>query len=76
MIDKTHALSVTRQAALLNLSRSNVYYLPKSVLESDLALMRRMDELHLEYPFAGSRMLRDIRAVGSTTSLWNGCGAA
>lgn len=60
MIDKTHALPVTRQAALLDLSRSNVYYLPKSVAQSDLALMRRMDELHLAYPFAGSRMLRDM----------------
>ena len=60
MIDKTHALPVTRQAALLDLSRSNVYYLPRSVAQSDLALMRRMDELHLAYPFAGSRMLRDM----------------
>lgn len=60
MIDKAHALSVTRQAELLDLSRSNVYYLPKAVPPSDLALMRRMDELHLDYPFAGARMLRDM----------------
>jgi putative transposase len=66
MIDKTHALSVTRQAALLELSRSNVYYLPKPVPESDLALMRRMDELHLEYPFAGSSMLRDMLGLEDT----------
>jgi putative transposase len=69
MIDKTHALSVTRQAALLELSRSNVYYLPKPVPESDLALMRRMDELHLEYPFAGSRMLRDMLGLEAPKSV-------
>ena len=60
MIDKSHALSVKRQAELLALSRSNVYYLPTAVPASDLALMRRMDELHLAYPFAGARMLRDM----------------
>lgn len=60
MIDKSHPLSVTRQAELLDLSRSNVYYLPKAVPPADLALMRRMDELHLRYPFAGARMLRDM----------------
>ena len=63
MIDKSHALPVTRQAELLDLSRSNVYYLPRAVPQSDLALMRRMDELHLEYPFAGARMLRDMLAL-------------
>src|ERR1035437_1575859 len=57
MIDQSHELSVTRQAELLNISRSNVYYLPQAVPEADLALMRRMDELHLNYPFAGARML-------------------
>jgi len=60
MIDKSHALSVTRQSELLDLSRSNVYYLPQAVPQTDLALMRRMDELHLAYPFAGARMLRDM----------------
>ena len=60
MIDKSHALSVMRQAELLGLARSNVYYLPRAVPQSDLALMRRMDELHLNYPFAGARMLRDM----------------
>ncbi len=49
MIDKSLALSVTRQAELLDLSRSNVYYLPQAVPQSDLALMRRRDELHLKY---------------------------
>ena len=57
MIDQSHELSVTRQAELLNISRSNVYYLPQAVPDADLALMRRMDELHLNYPFAGARML-------------------
>ena len=60
MIDKSHALCVKRQAELLALSRSNVYYLPTAVPASDLALMRRMDELHLAHPFAGARMLRDM----------------
>lgn len=60
MIDKCHRLPVTRQAELLDLSRSRVYYLPTAVPASDLVLMRRMDELHLEYPFAGARMLRDM----------------
>ena len=60
MIDPVHALPVTRQAELLELSRSNVYYLPRPVPEADLVLMRRIDELHLNFPFAGSRMLRDI----------------
>ena len=60
MIDLAHGLPVLRQAELLALSRSNVYYLPRPVPESDLALMRRIDELHLNFPFAGSRMLRDL----------------
>ncbi len=60
MIDRTHALSVTRQARLLGLSRAAVYYTPHPVAEAELALMRRIDELHLELPFAGSRMLRDL----------------
>ena len=57
MIDQSHELSVKRQAELLSISRSNVYYLPQPVPEADLTLMRRMDELHLNYPFAGARML-------------------
>lgn len=60
MIDRTHALSITRQAALVGISRGTVYYLPPPVSQTDLALMRRMDELHLEYPWAGSRKLRDF----------------
>jgi putative transposase len=65
MISREHALAVTTQAKLLGLSRASVYYTPAPVDETELALMRRLDELHLELPFAGSRMLRDLlRAEG------------
>jgi putative transposase len=60
MIDRSHDLSITRQAKALNLSRSSVYDLPRAVPAAELAVMRRMDELHLDFPFAGSRMLRDL----------------
>jgi putative transposase len=60
MIDRGNVLPLTRQAALLRLSRSSVYYLPRPVPPARLAIMRRIDELHLEHPFAGSRMLRDL----------------
>ena len=60
MIDAEHALSITRQAQLLELSRASVYYLPRATPAGDLALMRRIDELHLNHPFAGARMLRDL----------------
>jgi putative transposase len=60
MIDRNHELPLTRQAALLRLSRSSLYYEPQPVPEAELAIMRRIDVLHLDYPFAGSRMLRDL----------------
>ena len=60
MIERGHELPVARQAKLLKLSRSSVYYRPRPVSPADLAVMRRIDELHLDYPFAGSRMLRDL----------------
>ena len=60
MIDRKHDLPITRQAKVLNISRGSVYYLPRPVSAADLAIMRRIDELHLDYPFAGSRMLRDL----------------
>jgi putative transposase len=60
MISRAHDLSIGKQAKALNVSRSSVYYLPRPVSAADLAIMRRMDELHLDYPFAGSRMLRDL----------------
>jgi putative transposase len=60
MIDREHELPMTRQAKILKLSRSGLYYRPRPVPPGDLAVMRRIDELHLDYPFAGSRMLRDL----------------
>ena len=60
MIDRSHALPITKQAQALGISRGSVSYRPRRVLAADLAIMRRMDELHLEFPFAGSRMLRDL----------------
>ncbi len=60
MIDRDHDLPISRQAKVLGVSRGSVYYLPRPVSPADLAIMRRMDELHLEFPFAGSRMLRDL----------------
>jgi putative transposase len=60
MIDRSHELPVTRQAKALSVSRGSVYYMPRPISAGDLAIMRRIDELHLEYPFMGSRMLRDM----------------
>src|SRR5579875_1991861 len=60
MIDREHALPLTRQATLLKLSRGSLYYQARPVSPADLAIMRRIDELYLDYPFAGSRMLRDL----------------
>ena len=57
MIDRTHKLSVSRQAKLLNISRGSVYYRTKPTSDSDLALMNAMDQLHLDFPFMGSRQL-------------------
>ena len=63
MIDRKHDLPITHQAKLLGVSRGSVYYLPRAVSDADLALMRRIDELHLEHPFMGARMLRDQLAL-------------
>ena len=60
MIDRSHELPLSGQAKALGISRGSVYYLARPTSEADLALMRRIDELHLEHPFAGSRMLRDM----------------
>jgi putative transposase len=60
MIHPGHKLSIRRQAELLEISRSTVYYRPRPVSAADQLLMRRIDELHMNYPFAGSRMLRDM----------------
>jgi putative transposase len=60
MIDPEHDLPIKQQAVALGISRSSIYYQPRPVSVEDLWLMRRIDELHLNYPFAGSRMLRDL----------------
>jgi putative transposase len=60
MIDRDHGLSLGRQATALGISRGSVYSLPRPTSDADLVLMRRIDELHLEYPFAGSRMLKGL----------------
>ena len=59
MIQADHPLAVTRRCALLDVARSTVYYRPTGISAEDLALMRRLDEIHLERPFYGSRRLRD-----------------
>ena len=65
MIDRDDKLSVSQQAKLLGISRGSVYYLPRAVSEADLALMRRIDQLHLEHPFMGQRMLvRQLKRQG------------
>ena len=65
MIDRNHDLPLTRQAQVLRLSRSSLYYQPQPVSAEDLGVMGRIDKLHLNFPFAGSRMLRDfLRAEG------------
>ena len=66
MIDRDHDLPLAQQAALMNISRGTIYYEPEPVSAEDLRLMRMMDELHLEAPFAGSRMLRDLLALQGT----------
>lgn len=60
MIDRNHPLPISRQTKAVGISRGSVYYLPRPVSDYDLELMRRIDRLHLDHPFAGSRMLRDM----------------
>ena len=60
MIDRNHALPITRQAKLAGISRGNVYYLPRAASQADQRLMKRIDSINLAHPFAGSRMLRDM----------------
>ena len=60
MIDRDHAFPISGQAKMLGLARSTVYYKPRPVSVEDLGVMRRLDELHLDYPFAGARMLRSL----------------
>jgi putative transposase len=60
MIGRCHELPLARQAAVLGISRGSLYGAPRAVSAADLAIMRRIDELHLDYPFAGSLMRRDL----------------
>ena len=60
MIVREHDLPISKQAKVLRISRGSVYYLPRPVSATDLEVMRRLDRLHLEFPFAGSRMLRGL----------------
>ena len=60
MTNRDHKLSLSRQADLLGISRGSLYYEPRPICEDDLRLMRRIDELHMEYPFAGSRMMKGL----------------
>jgi putative transposase len=60
MIDANHDLPVTAQAQLLDISRSTVYYVGQRMPDADFELMKLIDRLHLEYPFAGARMMRDM----------------
>ena len=66
MIDRDHELSVTRQAEAVGIARSTVYYLPARVSIADLDLMKQIDQLHTEFPFAGSRMLRCLLAANGS----------
>lgn len=60
MIDRDHGLPISRQAELLQVARSSVYYAPVPISKEDLELMREIDRLHTDHPFAGARMLRDM----------------
>src|SRR5246127_2339785 len=72
MIDREHELPITKQAEVLKIIRGSIYYLPRPVPPADLAIMRRLDRLHLEFPFAGSRMLRDLLAAeGCKIGRWH-----
>ncbi len=63
MIVREHELSITKQAKALRISRGSVYYLPRPVSATDLEIMHLLDGLHLDFPFAGSRMLRGLLAA-------------
>ncbi len=60
MINRTLKVPVKRQAELMGISRGTAYYRPEPIRDADMRLMRRINALHLELPFAGSRMLRDL----------------
>jgi len=60
MIIREHDLPITKQAKALRISRGSVYYLPRPVAANDLEVIQHLDRLHLERPFAGSRMLQGL----------------
>jgi len=62
MIDRNAKLSLARQAKVLGISRGSIYYTPRPVTDADLKLMHRIDQLHMKFPFAGSRMLQGLLA--------------
>jgi len=66
MIDRDHALRITKQAEVVGIARSTVYYLPRPVSAADLDLMKQIDRLHMEFPFAGARMLRRLLAANGS----------
>ncbi|MGH8531126.1 MAG: IS3 family transposase [Nevskiales bacterium] len=68
MICRDEKMPMMRQCQILALPRSTAYYCPVPVPQADLALMRRMDALHLDFPFAGSRMLRDLLRLEDHTA--------
>ncbi len=75
MIDRKHALPISQQARLVGVARSSVYYRPQPVNEADQLLMRRIDELHMEFPFAGARMLARLLRRGNRYSRHRSCQA-
>jgi|GEM_PF-2275171 len=76
MIDRDHPLPLAHQAQLLELSRGSLYYVPVPISAADLELMRGIDPLHTDYPFAGARMLRR-HAAAARLSCWpSACRAA
>lgn len=73
MIQPDHPLGIKRQAELLSIARGSAYYVPRGVSAADQALMRRIDALHLEHPFAGARLLRDLlrgRKIERANEVW------
>lgn len=60
MIDRSHGLSLSRQAQLMRISRGSIYYRHRPPCETEVQLMHRVDALHAAHPFAGSRMLRSL----------------
>lgn len=72
MIKRSHDKPIARQAEMLGISRGGVYYLPRPTPATDLAQMRRIDELHVAYPFAGSRMLQALlKRDGDEVGRWH-----